>query len=258
MGMTPDSAGGMAVEALLRFTRTGHRAGYPTADLESRVLSLASALGLKGTEVSATPTLVDMSVGSLPDQRSYTLRVRPTTVDLDAVARLDELVDGAVDGHFDADGVLAHLSDIESTPLKRPWPLLLAAYGIAGAALTPVLGGGWREALAGAGVGLVVGAIALAARRTARTDVMSAPLAAFAASFCSVALADLGFEASPDVVTLAALVTFLPGMTLTIGMRELAGAPSLRRREHRECSHPAVRPRVRCRHRPVGGDELVR
>ncbi len=29
-------------------------------------------------------------------------------------------------------------------------------------------------------------------------------------------------KASPDVVTLAALVTFLPGMALTIGVRELA------------------------------------
>jgi uncharacterized membrane protein YjjB (DUF3815 family) len=51
---------------------------------------------------------------------------------------------------------------------------------------------------------------------------MSAPLAAFAASFCAMGLARLGFGGSPDVVTLAALVTFLPGMTLTIGMRELA------------------------------------
>jgi uncharacterized membrane protein YjjB (DUF3815 family) len=43
-----------------------------------------------------------------------------------------------------------------------------------------------------------------------------------AASFCAAALVELGLKASPDVVTLAALVTFLPGMTLTIGMRELA------------------------------------
>ncbi len=33
---------------------------------------------------------------------------------------------------------------------------------------------------------------------------------------------ELGLNASPDVVTLAALVTFLPGMRLTIGMRELS------------------------------------
>ena len=51
---------------------------------------------------------------------------------------------------------------------------------------------------------------------------MVAPVAAVAASFCAVYLAQLGLEASPDVVTLAALVTFLPGMTLTIGMRELS------------------------------------
>jgi uncharacterized membrane protein YjjB (DUF3815 family) len=51
---------------------------------------------------------------------------------------------------------------------------------------------------------------------------MVAPIAAIAASFCAVALVHLGIEASPDVVTLAAIVTFLPGMTLTTGMRELA------------------------------------
>jgi uncharacterized membrane protein YjjB (DUF3815 family) len=47
-------------------------------------------------------------------------------------------------------------------------------------------------------------------------------VAAVAASFCAVSLARLGLDVTPDVVTLAALVTFLPGMTLTIGMRELS------------------------------------
>ena len=51
---------------------------------------------------------------------------------------------------------------------------------------------------------------------------MVAPVAALAASFSAAALVELGLAAAPDVVTLAALVTFLPGMTLTIGMRELA------------------------------------
>jgi uncharacterized membrane protein YjjB (DUF3815 family) len=55
-----------------------------------------------------------------------------------------------------------------------------------------------------------------------RTEPVVAPLAAVAASFCAISLSHVGLEASPDVVTLAALVTFLPGMTLTIGMRELS------------------------------------
>jgi uncharacterized membrane protein YjjB (DUF3815 family) len=40
--------GASAVEFLLVFTRAGHRAGYPTAELEERVLVLARALGLAG------------------------------------------------------------------------------------------------------------------------------------------------------------------------------------------------------------------
>jgi hypothetical protein len=69
-----------AVEFLLQFTGAGDRAGYPTADLEDRVVALAEALGLRGAEISATPTLVEVSFGSLPHQRDYTLRshARPT------------------------------------------------------------------------------------------------------------------------------------------------------------------------------------
>ena len=48
------------------------------------------------------------------------------------------------------------------------------------------------------------------------------PIAAVAASFASALIVEAGLHASPEIVTLAALVTFLPGMTLTIGMRELA------------------------------------
>jgi uncharacterized membrane protein YjjP (DUF1212 family) len=210
------------VEFLLRFARFGHRAGYATADLEERVLSLAGPLGLVGAEISATPTVVEISLGSIPHQRSYTLRVRPTTVDLDAVARLDDLVEDVLDADVDVPEALARLAEIEARPMRRRWYIRLAAYSLAGAALTPILGGGWWEVLGGALVGLVVGVVAIPAARTARAEPMVAPLAGIAASFSAATLTWLGLDASPDLVTLAALVTVLPGMVLTIGVRELA------------------------------------
>jgi uncharacterized membrane protein YjjP (DUF1212 family) len=70
-------------------------------------------------------------------------------------------------------------------------------------------------------VGLIVGLVAIPAYR-ARAEPMVAPLGAGAASFSAATLAWLGLKTSPDVVTLAALVTLLPGMALTIGVRELA------------------------------------
>jgi uncharacterized membrane protein YjjP (DUF1212 family) len=209
-------------ELLIEFARAGNAAGYPTAELEERVLGLADAFELDGTEVSVTPTLVDVSLGRLPRQRIYSLRVRPRPVDLDAMGRLDALVQDALDGQLGADDALARLQEVESKPLRRPWPVLLAAYALAGVALTPLLNGGWREAAAAALVGLGVGAIVLSTVRTARAEPMVAPIAAVAASFCAALLVELGFDASPEVVTLAALVTLLPGMTLTIGMQELS------------------------------------
>jgi uncharacterized membrane protein YjjP (DUF1212 family) len=217
-----DLASNPAVEFLLTFTRAGHHAGYPTADLEERVAALGESLGLAGVQISSTPTLVEMSIGSLPRQQSYTLRVRPAVVDLDAIARLDDLVHDVLDARATAAEALARLAEIEARPLRRPWFVQLAAYALAGAAVTPVLGGGWWDVLAGGLVGLLVGTVALAARRAARTEPMIAPLAAVTASFSAAAIAELGLNASPDVVTLAALVTFLPGMALTIGVRELA------------------------------------
>jgi uncharacterized membrane protein YjjP (DUF1212 family) len=211
-----------ALEFLLEFARIAHRAGYPTADLEERLGSLADALGLEAAQISATPTLVELSFGSLPRQRSFTLRVRPTNVDLDAIARLEDLAGDVGEGRIGVGAALDRLAAIGATPLKRPWWIELAAYGAVGAAVTPLLGGGWREVLAGAVVGLLVGGVAQLAARKARAESMVAPVAAVVASFAAAGIARLGLHASPDSVTLAALVTFLPGMSLTIGVRELA------------------------------------
>jgi uncharacterized membrane protein YjjP (DUF1212 family) len=216
-----DVSGDDAIAFLLRFTRTGHGAGYPTAELEGRVVSVAEALGLQDAQVSATPTLVELSLGSAPHQRTFALRVRPTSVDLDAIARLDDLTQDVLDG-LPIDTAASRLSEIEAEPLSRVWYVRTTAYGLAGAAVAPVLGGGWPEVLSGGIVGLLVGAVALAARRATRAEPMLAPLAAVAASFGAAVLVEVGWNASPDVVTLAALVTFLPGMALTIGVRELA------------------------------------
>jgi uncharacterized membrane protein YjjP (DUF1212 family) len=214
---------GVPVELLVQFARVGHDAGYPTADLEERVTAIAAALGFDDTQVSATPTIVDVSLGAVPFQRSFTLRVRPAGVDLDAIARLDDLVQDLLDGRVEPEAALARLNEVELHPLRQRWPVRLAAYALAGAAVAPVLGGGWREDVASGMVGLLVGAIAIAARKAVvRAEPMLAPLAAVVASFAAALIAEIGVNASPDTVTLAALVTFLPGMSLTIGMRELA------------------------------------
>ena len=210
------------VEFLLEFAQLAHRAGYPTSDLEERLGSLAAALELEAPQISATPTLVELSFGPLSQQHSYTLRVRPKGVDLDAIERLENLARAITDGRVTAGAALDRLAEIKDRPLERRWFIALAAYALAGGAVAPVLGGGWDEVAAAGVVGLLVGVVAELGRRTSRAAPMVAPLAAVVASFAATGIAQLGLKAAPDTVTLAALVTFLPGMSLTIGVRELA------------------------------------
>jgi uncharacterized membrane protein YjjP (DUF1212 family) len=212
----------LETEFVLRFARVGHDAGYPTAELEERVLALSSAVGLGEAQISATPTVVDVSIGSLASQRSYTLRVSPSSVDLDAIARLDDLVEDVREGRLDLAAALARLEDVHSRPLRRPWLLVICGYGFAGAALAPVIGGGVSESGAAALVGIAVGAVVVSTRSLVRTEPIVVPIAAVAAGFGAYAIAQLGLDVAPDLVALAALVTLLPGMMLTIGMRELA------------------------------------
>jgi uncharacterized membrane protein YjjP (DUF1212 family) len=211
-----------AVEFLLTFARVGHDAGYPTADLEERLTALAEAVGIEAAQISATPTIVDISLGPLSRQRTYAVRVRPTVVDLHAIARLDRLVHDVLDGRTTTEEALHAVADVKAHPLRRPWYVQLSAYALAGAAVTPVLGGGGREVLAGIVVGALVGVVALLTGSAVRAEPMVAPLAAAVASFGAALLARVGLNASTDIVTLAALVTFLPGMALTIGVQELA------------------------------------
>ena len=170
-------------ELLLRFARAGHEAGYPTADLEERVLALARAVGLEDAQISVTPTVIDVTVGSLRAQRSShpagsaecsrPRRHRDWTTSCRTFS----------ENRLDTDGALTWLDALRGQPLRRPWPTLLAAYAVAGTALTPVLGGGWREAVTAALVGLIVRAVAIATRGVVRAEPVPLPIAAVSASF---------------------------------------------------------------------------
>jgi uncharacterized membrane protein YjjP (DUF1212 family) len=210
-------------EFLVRFARAGQAAGYSTTELEQRVEALAPALGMPAVEVSAVPTAVQLSLGQLPRQQVHTLRVRPAPIDLGAISQLDDLVRDVLDGRLDSAGALAALDRVETTSKPQPWPIAVAAPGGVGFALAPLLGGSWREAIAGGIVGVIVGAIALSARRAPALEPVLPPLAAIAASFAAAVFVAAGLGASPDLITLAALVSLLPGLKLTVGMSELAG-----------------------------------
>lgn len=211
--------GSRGEELVLRFARAGHRAGLPSDDLERRVEEVGRAVGLD-VAVSATPTLIELAIGTFPRQQTSTIRATPQRVDLGLIGHLDELAFRLTENEVDPAAALDELAALQ--PLVRPWPIVVAGFALAGAATTPVIGGGWRESVAAALAGAAVGMVALVGQRRTGAEAIAAPAAAIVASFGCALLAWLGFEIAVELGTLGALVAVLPGMALTIGMRELA------------------------------------
>ncbi len=214
-----------AVELLLHFARsTSEAGGYPSSELEPRILELAHAIGLHSVQVSATPTVINLTVGPIPNQQVYVLRVQPRPVDLYSIGRLDEIAATVADGRVDHRRALAEIDQLGRHPLRRPPWLVVGAHGLVGAALAPILRGGWRESLAAGIVGLAVSILTRVVIRGSRSAALVTPLGAFLASFLASALAQTGFEITVAIVTFSALIVFFPGMPMAIGVRELATA----------------------------------
>jgi uncharacterized membrane protein YjjP (DUF1212 family) len=216
------AADDQAVELLLRFTRAAHETGgYPASELERRIVELAQALGLHAVQASATPTAVELTVGSIPSQQLYVLRVQPPRVDLHAIGRLDAIAAAVAAGRFDRRRALEEIEKLRQNRLRRsPW-LVVAAHGLVGAALAPILGGGWSESLGAATVGLAVGILTRVVLCGERSAPLVPPFGAFLASFLASVLAVAGFDVDVGTVTFAALVVLLPGMSMAIGTLEL-------------------------------------
>jgi uncharacterized membrane protein YjjP (DUF1212 family) len=223
VSQTVSAADGDAVELLLRFARSAHEAGgYPANELEPRIIELAQALELQSVQVYATPTVLEVTVGSIPNQQGYVLRVQPSPVDLHAIGRLDEIAAAITGGRLNRRRALEEIEELGQHPLRRPVWLMVAAHGLVGAALAPILGGGWRESLGAATVGLAVGILTRVIIRRERSAALVTPLGAFLASFLASALAVAGFDIAVANVTFAALIVFFPGLPMAIGVRELA------------------------------------
>lgn len=198
-----------------------HRYGTPAHRLEEALAIVCRQLGLQA-EVLSTPTFLTVRFGDPSELRTSMMRVEPPELDLAKLAKLDALADAVSDREIDPVAGLEQIAAIEKSP--RVWGLVPETIT---AALTPAsvavfFGGGARDVVAAAAVGLVIGILAIATKARAHAARAFELLGAFVAAFGAGALAAAIGGVHPSIVTISALIALLPGMTLTTAMTELA------------------------------------
>jgi uncharacterized membrane protein YjjP (DUF1212 family) len=195
--------------------------GQATSDVERILSTVAEAYRLAPVRLVVLPTVMIVQLRN--GQRTLEVDVvRPGAIRLDQAAEIDDLVAEASRAAMEPAAALARLEAIRTSPPRfGPWltfvGYLLLTLGF-GLLLDPTALAIPEYLLLGA----VVGGLVMLGRRFPRFDAVLPVFAAFIATVLTTLFLSTWAGDIPLRVIAPALVSFLPGLTLTIGAVELS------------------------------------
>jgi uncharacterized membrane protein YjjP (DUF1212 family) len=184
-------------------------------------MRVCPTLGL-AAEVFTTPTAIIMSFGAPTELKTRMMRVEAGELDMGKLAEVDALADDVIEHEITPHEGMRRLAEIIARRRYYGHALSTLVHGVTSSALAVFFGGSIYDVALAGGIGLSLGLLAQYLKRsTDQARVLELVGAAFAA-FSSDVLSTLTPKLSPSIVTLAALVVLLPGLSLTVAMTELA------------------------------------
>ena len=197
-----------------------HRYGTPAHRVEQSLDRVCRQLGLSA-EVFSTPTALIMSFGAPADLKTRMMRVEGGELDMGKLAQVDTLADRVLDHTVTIAEGTRQLDKIINGPSRFGRGLSTFVHGVTAGSLAVFFGGSLLDVALAGMIGLTLGLLAqLLKRSTDQTRVFELVGSAFTAFTADVFSTQ--YAVSPSLVTLAALVILLPGMSLTVAMTELA------------------------------------
>lgn len=202
-----------------------HQYGTTTTRLEASVESLSHKLGLD-TQIWSSPTGIllsfrDAQHPEAPEQRvSEVLRLSPGETNLRRLVDTDAVAEKVFHGTMSVSDGYVSLRDIAPEPVKVK--TTMAGFAFAAASVAAVLKSRPTDIVAAALVGALTGGLFILSKRHAHLRPGLEALAAFLSTLLATIASAYLVPLSLPSVTLAAIVVFLPGLTLTTAVSELS------------------------------------
>ncbi|MTI11882.1 threonine/serine exporter family protein [Sansalvadorimonas verongulae] len=200
-----------------------HKFGTPAFRLEAHLHNVTQSLGLEG-HFMVSPTLISFVLWDLEhdEKHNYHVRVKPGELDMRALALTDQLVDEVTTDKLSVADALISLNDIHSLQAPYGKYTTMAAFGTTSGAFSMLVGGSWADAGVSSLTGIIVFFflcwVAEADRRGEILEPMSATLSALFASFMAYFVPSLNVP----LIVLSGIIVFIPGLSITIALKELA------------------------------------
>lgn len=207
---------------LLQICKAISEAGAPAHRLESYMQVLSEKFNLSAS-FFAMPTAVLASIGEDPySQRSYMIKTNPNDIDLSTLHRINQVINELENDQINVDTALQAIHDIADQPTEYPNWLFALSFGLVGGGFTTLFDGSWYDVTAASLLGLITGIITVYAANFKYLSQLLTPLAAMTVGFLAVAINHYWQNIDHFLVSLAGLIILVPGLGITVAMRELS------------------------------------
>lgn len=205
---------------LVRVAVALHEGGAPSYRIEDTIASLGRRLDVE-TAVFAVPTGITIGLGPTDDQQVRIIRTQPRPPSLERLRLVNDVVHDLAQGRTDPQAGIDRLDAIFARSGRWGPAWIMGAFGVTGLGVARLAGGSTGTIIAAGIASLGVAIVLLLLGRAPNRAALGEIAAAFVASF--LAAASLPFLHGDTVlIAVAAIIVLVPGLTLTIAMRELA------------------------------------
>lgn len=208
---------------IIRLGKALHQLGSTAYRLEDNLLSIAHFLELRASFI-ITPTALTFILCDDDDDQQYNhlVRVTPGEIDLGSLARIDELVDELINGERTLEEALERLKEVSAKPPPYGTLLTFLAFGASSGAFAMLMHTSWHDVFWSTLLGFIAFMFVKWAEHSRRVTEMLEPIAAITTSMLASLISLFDPSINLPMVILSSIIAFIPGLSLTVGLSELA------------------------------------
>jgi uncharacterized membrane protein YjjP (DUF1212 family) len=210
-----DTSARKTIDFALHLAESMFRYGAGALEVETSIIAITAALGLKNIEVDITNQSVAINYAPKDQTPISLLRVvRSWTNNYAGLAKVHQLVTDIVVGGVGRDEAVRQLEDITRSPKPFPRWMVTVAFGVFSAVFVGVLGGGLGASAVAFLSNLLVSLLARQLGRWRTPDFFITASCSFLVTFIALILwrfgSPLGIQIAPEIVVVGGILLLLP------------------------------------------------
>jgi uncharacterized membrane protein YjjP (DUF1212 family) len=195
----------------LHLAETMFRYGAGALEVETSIIAVTAALGLKNIEVDITNQSVAINYAPKDQTPIALLRVvRSWTNNYAGLAKVHQLVTDIVAGGVGRDEAIRRLDEAITSPKPFPRWMVTVAFGVFAAAFVGVLGGGPVSSAIAFVVNIGVSMLSRQLGRWRVPDFFTTATCSFVVTFVALLLWQVGLTSAPAIVVVGGILLLLP------------------------------------------------